>query len=376
MKLKGIAFLAIVLCTYWSASAQCLNGGCEVGISRSQHDNGVFIGHYEDSKKLGLGITYEYSPKGKYTSYANYNRDKKNGVQYEIERLNGSQTTVHTFTSYVDDVPLYPAMRITKENRKTNIEVAFSESNGWKKYTGDKTEGDASIKSIIHEGTPAFLAINGKDVVMAITATVSTIELLSSNPNEKYYNALQILSKNDLLKINIFPKAGADETSFVTNVDWDMQNPQDGTWLYKRYFNNELSYKFYYEDVLALPSQKDVKQQKLQKAFDFITQQIDDYDFDKGYEGRAKDFIDMLKDIKERAQRKGLDIPITYDIAMFELHLRNKDEDKALYFAKSAYLKSTRSYDMIAELISSKLSQHSDILTKIKSTDGFAINNN
>lgn len=359
-----------------SSYSQCLNGGCDVGLSRSEIKNGVFIGHYENGEKLGLGISYIYNPKGTSTSYAEYIGGKKSGVEYQQDVETGTQKTIHTFKNYSNGTVIYPAFRISKEDKKTKIEVAFSDTSGWEKYDGDKTLGDLSVKGIIHDGSPAFIALNGKDQVMAISATVGSISLLSSQITEKYYNALQMDSKDDRITINVFPKAGADETVFRTNIGWDMQNPEDGTWLYKRYFNNELSYKSTYEEVLELPSQKDIKEQKLQKAFDFVAQQVKDYDFEKGYKGKTKDFIDMLRDIKERAERSGLDISSTYDITMIRLYLQIDDRDNVLQYALSACIKSSNSYTLINDLITTNFKQHADLLPLIKKNEGIALSNN
>jgi len=359
-----------------SSYSQCLNGGCDVGLSRSELKNGVFIGHYENGEKLGLGISYIYNPKGTSTIYAEYIGNKKSGVEYQIDMETGTQETVHTFKNYFNGTVIYPAFRISKENKKTKIEVAFSDTDGWKKYDGDKTIGEMSVKGIIHDGSPAFIALNGKDQVMALSATVGSLSLLSSELTEKYYNALQMSLKDNRLTMNIFPKAGADETVFRTNIDWDMQNPQEGIWLYKRYFNNELSYKSTYEEVLELPSQKDVNQQKLQKAFDFIAAQVEGYDFEKGYEGKAKDFMDMLKDIKERAERKGLDISNTYDLTMIRLYLQLDDKDSILKYALSACIKSSNSYTLISDLITTNFKQHADLLPLIKKNEGIALSGN
>ncbi len=376
MKLKLLGITAIWLCTMSSSYSQCLNGGCEVGLSRSEIKNGVFIGHYENGEKLGLGINYINNPKGTSTSYAEYIGGQKSGVEYQQDVETGTRKTIHTFKNYVNGTVIYPAFRISKENKKTKIEVAFSATHGWEKYDGDKTLGEMSVKGIIHDGSPAFMAFNGKDQVMAISATVRSISLLSSEVTEKYYNALQLDSKDNRLTINIFPKAGADETVFRTNIDWDMQNPEDGIWLYKRYFNNELSYKSTYEEVLELPSQKDVKEQKLQKAFDFIAEQVEDYDFEKGYKGKAKDFIDILKDIKERAERKGLDISNTYDLTMIRLYLQIGDKDNILQYALSACIKSSNSYTLINDLITTNFKQHEDLLPLIKKNEGIALSSN
>lgn len=358
-----------------SSYSQCLNGGCEVGLSRSEIKNGVFIGHYENGEKQGLGINYINNPKGTSTIYAEYIGGEKSGVEYQQDVDTGTQKTVHTFKNYSNGTVIYPAFRISKENKKTKIEVAFSKTHSWEKYDGDKTLGEMSVKGIIHDGSPAFMAFNGKDQVMAISATVGSISLLSSEVTEKYYNALQLDSKDNRLTINIFPKAGADETVFRTNIDWDIQNPQEGVWLYKRYFNNKLSYKSTYEEVLELPSQKDVKQQKLQKAFVFIAEQVEEYDFEKGYEGKAKDFIDMLKDIKERAERQGLDISNTYDLTMIRLYLQTDDKDNILQYALSACIKSSNSYTHISDLITTNFKQHADLLPLIKKNEGIVSSN-
>ncbi|MFC4636491.1 hypothetical protein ACFO3O_21475 [Dokdonia ponticola] len=372
MKLKLLSIMAIWLCTMSNSYSQCLNGGCEVGLSRSEIKNGVFIGHYENGEKLGLGINYIYNPKGLLTSYAEYIGDKRSGVEYQQFIETGTEKAIHTFKNYSNGTVIYPAFRISKENKKTKIEVAFNEISGWQKYDGDKTLGELSVKGIIHDGSPAFIALNGKDQVMAISATVGSISLLSSETKEKYYNALQLNLEDDRLTINIFPKAGADETFFRTNIGWDMQKPEEGTWIYKRYFNNELSYKFTYEDVLELPSQKDVKEQKLQKAFDYVADQVEEYDFEKGYDGKAKDFIDMLKDIKERAERSGLDISNTYDLTMIRLYLQIGDEDNILKYALSACIKSSNSYTLISDLITTNFKQHEDLLPLIKKNEGIA----
>lgn len=376
MKLKYLSITAIWLCTMSSSYSQCLNGGCEVGLSRSEIKNGVFIGHYENGEKLGLGINYTYNPKGTSTSYAEYIGGNKSGVEYQQEVETSTKMTIHTFKNYSEGIVIYPAFRISKEHKKTKIEVAFSDTDGWKKYDGDQRLGDLSIKSVIHDGSPAFIAFNGKDQVIAISATVGSIELLSSEVKEKYYNALQMSSDDNRLMINLFPKAGADETVFRTSIDWNMQNPQDGVWLYKRYFDNELTYKYMYEDVLELPSQKDVKQQKLQKAFDFIAEQVDDYDFEKGYKGKAKDFIDTLQDIKERAERKGLDISNTYDLTMIRLYLQNDDKDSILKYALAACIKSSNSYTTINEIITTDFKQYSDLLPLIKKNEGLTLSSN
>ncbi len=376
MKLKLLSITAFLLCLISSSYSQCLNGGCEVGLSRSEIKNGVFIGHYENGEKSGLGINYMYNPKGPSTSYSEYIGGQKSGVEYQQDVETGTQKTIHTFRNYSNGALIYPAFRISKENKKTKIEVAFNDTSGWEKYDGDKTLGDLSVKGIIHDGSPAFIALNGKDQVMAISATVGSISLLSSETKEKYYNALQLSLKDNRLTINTFPKAGADETVFRTNVGWDMQNPEEGIWLYKRYFNNELSYKSTYEDVLELPSQKDVKEQKLQKAFDYVAAQVEEYDFEKGYEGKAKDFIDMLKDIKERAERSGLDISNTYDITMIRLYLQTGDEDNILKYALSACIKSSNSYTLINDLITTNFKQHADLLPLIKKNEGIASSSN
>lgn len=368
--------MAIWLCTMSTFYSQCLNGGCEVGLSRSAIKNGVFIGHYENGEKLGLGINYIYNPKGLLTSYAEYIGDKISGVEYQQFIETGTEKAIHTFKNYSDGIVIYPAFRISKEDKKTKIEVAFNDTSGWEKYDGDKTVGDLSVKGIIHDGSPAFIALNGKDQVMAISATVASISLLSSEVKEKYYNALQLDLENDRLTINIFPKAGADETLFKTNIGWDMQKPEEGVWLYKRYFNNELSYKSTYEEVLELPSEKDIKEQKLQKAFDFIATQVEDYDFENGYKGKAKDFIDMLKDIKARADRNGLDVSNTYDITMIRLYLQIGDKDHILQYGLSACTKSSNSYRLISDLITTNFKQHEDLLPLIKKNEGIVLNSN
>ncbi|TVZ51924.1 hypothetical protein [Dokdonia sp. Hel_I_53] len=370
MKIKLLT-TAMLICTALTTYAQCLNGGCDVGMSRSAIENGVFVGHYEDGEKLGLGISYLYNPEGSSIIYANYINDKPNGVVYQQDILTSDEITVHTFKNHQNGSIIYPAFRFTKENKKTKIEVAFKE-NDWKKYEGDQVEGELQIKNVLFDGSPAFLALNGKDQVMALSATISHIELLSSEPQEKYYNPLQLSSKDNRLVINVFPKAGADETEFKTSLDWDMEKPQEAVWYYKRYFNNELVYKFNYEDVLELPSAQDIKQQKLEKAFEFIAEQVDDYDFEKGYEGKAKDFIDILNDIKERAARKGLTASSTYDITMTKLHLINGDKVKSLQFAQNACDKTPSSYDIITNLIKTEFTEHTDILPMLKKEERLA----
>lgn len=376
MNLKLVSSIVIALCSIWGTSAQCLSGGCEVGLSRSQADNGVFIGNYENGEKSGLGITYTYNPQGSSTSYVEYIEDTKTGVEYRQDVHNSTKETIHTFQSYFNGVVIYPAFRITKEDKKTKIQVTYNSEDGWVKYDGDQTVGELQVVSVIHDGSPAFIALNGKDQVMAISATVETISLLSSEVTEKYYNGLQLDSKDNKLTVNIFPKAGADETIFRTNLDWNMQDPGDGLWLYKRYFNDQLSYKATYDDVLDLPSQKEIKERKLQKAFDFIADQVEEYDFEKGYPGKAKDFIDMLKDIKERAERKGLNISNTYDITMIKLYLQQGDKDKTLQYAQTACIKSANSYNLISELINTKFKDHAELLPLIKKNEGLAISGN
>jgi len=373
MKFKLLSVVFTVFCTILNSYSQCLNGGCEVGLSRSEIENGVFIGHYENGEKLGLGINYMYNPKGPSTSYAEYIGGKKSGVEYQQDIKTGTKKIIHTFKNYFNGVVIYPAFRISKDDKKTKIEVAFNDTSGWKKYDGDQTLGDLSVKSIIHDGSPTFIAFNGKDQVMAISATVGSINLLSSEVTEKYYNALQLDLNDNRLIVNIFPKAGADETVFRTNIGWDMQNSEEGVWLYKRYFNNELSYKSTYEEVLELPSQKDIKEQKLQKAFDFIATQVEDYDFKNGYKGKTKDFIDMLKDIKERGERNGLDISNTYDLTMIRLYLQVDDRDNILQYALSACIKSSNSYMRISNLITTNFKQHVDLLPLIKKNEALAL---
>lgn len=360
----------------WSSHAQCLNGGCQVGLSKAQTDNGVFIGHYENGNKQGLGITYTYNPDGTTTSYADYMEGEKNSVEY-IQTINPTtQVNTHTFQNYYKGTPIYPALRITKEGKKMTIEAAFANNDKWIKYEGKKTIGELKVATKIHDGTPTFIAMNKQDQVMAVSTTVNSISLLSSDETEKYYNPLQFESRNNRLTINIFPKMGTDETIFRANIDWDMKHPDDGLWLYKKYFDSELSYKFTYEEVLDLPSAQEIKQQKLQKAFDFIAEQVEDYDFEKGYEGKAKDFIDMLKDIKERAERKGLTISNTYDITMIRLHLQNGDKDSILKFAQTACIKSSTSYDLIKDLITTQFVKHADLLPLIKQNQGLATSDN
>lgn len=377
MNLKLLFAPAIMLCTMTSINAQCLNGGCEVGLSRSNVKDGVFIGNYEGGKKDGLGISYLYNPKGQTASYVTYMEGEKVGVEYLKEENNSTQTVVHTFKSYSNGSVIYPAFRITKKDSKTNMDVAFDEKSGWEKYDGDKAKGDLQIKSVMHDGSPAFIAFNGKNQTMAISATISSINLLSSEASEKYYNPLQIDLKGERLLVDVFPKVGADETSFRTSTNWDMNNPEDGVWIYKRYFNNELSYKYMYEDVLELPSQQAIKQQKVQKALDFVAEQVEEYNFEKGYKGKAQDFIDILDDIKYRAENKGLAMTTTYDLLMIELYLRKGDKKKSLYYAQSAYEKSPTSYDSINTLVSTKFSDHIDIVKNLKKSDtGLALSEN
>ncbi len=375
MKCKVVLIAAVWLCTMSTSYAQCLSGSCEVGLSRSEIDNGVFIGHYENGEKMGLGISYIYNPTGTTTSFSDYFDGNKTGVEYQIDVETGTENTVHTFKHHLNGAVLYPAIRISKVDKKTKIEVAFSDDNEWSKYDGDTTYNGMSVMSVIHDGSPAFIGLNGDNQVMAVSATIASVNLLTSLETEKYYNPIQLDSKDDRIVISHFPKAGADETVFRTTVGWDMKNFEEGLWLYKRYFNDELSYKFTYEDVLELPSQKDIKQQKLQKAFDFIAAQVDEYDFEKGYEGKAKDFIDMLKDIKERAELKGLDISHTYDLTMIKLHLQSGNEDDVLKYSLTACIKSPNSYTAINEMITNQYPKYIELLPLIKENDRIAVNN-
>ncbi len=370
MRLKLLTTILLMFIAL-TTSAQCLNGGCDVGMSRSAIENGVFIGHYEDGEKLGLGISYLYNAEGSTIIYANYINDIENGVVYQQDIVDGGGTTIHTFKNHQNGNVIFPAFRFTKEDKKTTIEVAFTAEN-WQKYEGDKTEGELQIKNVLFDGSPAFLAINGKDQVMALSATISHIELLSSEPQEVYYNPLQLSSKDNKLVINVFPKAGADETEFKTSLDWDMKTPQEGIWYYKRYFNNELVYKYNFDEILELPSAQDIKQQKLQKAFDFIAEQVNDYDFEKGYEGKAKDFIDLLNDIKERAARQGLTASSTYDLTMTKLYLIKGDKVQSLMYAQNACDKAANNYEVITNLIKTEFAEHSDILPMLKQEERLA----
>ncbi len=366
-----------MLCSITSINAQCLNGGCEVGLSKSNIKEGTFIGNYEGGEKDGLGISYLDNPKGQTTSYAAYIEGKKIGVEYLQERDNTTQTVVHTFKNYFENNVMYPAFRITKQGTKTNMEVAFDEKKGWQKYDGDVAKGDLQIKSLMHNGSPTFIAFNGKDQIMAITTTINSINLLSSQASEKYYNPLQIDLKEERLLVDLYPKAGADETSFRSSTNWDINNPEEGMWLYKRYFNNELSYKFMYEDILELPSDQEIKQQKVQKALDFVATQVEEYNFEKGYKGKPQDFIDILDDIKYRAESKGLSMTTTYDLLMIELYLRKGDKQKSLYYAQSAYEKSPTSYESINTLVSTKFAEHIDIIKNVKKNrTGLALSEN
>lgn len=376
MKSNLVSSVVIALCSMWSSNAQCLNGGCELGLSKSQSGNDIFIGHYENGDKHGLGITYTYNLNKTTISYSDYIIGKKNGVQYKQTLDSATQILIHTFQNYDNDIPIYPALRITKDDNKTKIEVAFTSDLKWSKYDGEKKIGDLKIANVIHNGSPTFIAMNKSNQVLAISATVNTVKLLSSLQTEKYYNPLQLESKDNKLAINTFPKDGTEKTVFRTHVDWDKDNADDGLWVYKRYSNDELSYRFTYEDFLELPSAQDIKQQKLQKAFDFIAEQVDDYDFNKGYQGKVKDFMDILTDIKERAERKGLTISPTYDITMIRLHLENGDKDNTLRYAQTACIKSSNSYDLINDLITTRFVKHVDLLPLIKQNRGIAISDN
>ncbi len=365
MKLSTLRIIAITLFSISSASAQCLNGGCEVGLSRESIKNGVFIGHYQEGERLGLGISYLFNPTGTSTSYTNYISGKKNGVEYHREVETANNTTTHTFKNYFDDTFIYPALRIIKQDKSTAIEVIFSESEGWRKYDGDEKKNNLEVKSTVHDGSPVFLAFNDGNQVMAIATTVSSIELLSSELTEKYYNPLQMDFNDDRLVISLFPKAGSDETSFRASLDWDMEHPEEGLWLYKRYFNNKLSYKLTYSEILELPSEREIKQQKLQTAFELIAKQAEDYDYENGYVGKVQDFIDMLQDIKERAELKGLTISQTYDITMTKLYLQMGNQEKSSYYAQTACVKSINSLTILREYISSKFKEDLNILDNI-----------
>lgn len=118
MKLKLLSITAIWLCTLSSSHSQCLNGGCDVGLSRSEIKNGVFIDPYENGEKLGLGINYIYNPKGTSTNYAEYIGGKKSGVEYRQDVETGTQKTIRTFKNYVDGTVIYPDFRISKEDKK------------------------------------------------------------------------------------------------------------------------------------------------------------------------------------------------------------------------------------------------------------------
>lgn len=366
MKLRIIVITIALLSYSWSSSAQCLSGGCEVGLSTSQTENGIFVGNYENGKKSGLGIVYQSDVNGRTSIYANYIGGEKSGVEYTQTYSELSSLVTHTFTGYQNDVIMYPAFRISKEDRKMMMEVSFGENLGWQKYSGDKTKGNLEIQGRILEDTPTFFALNGSDEIMEITATISSIEVLTSSKTDKYYNGLQLDITNDRILVSHFPKAGANITRFRNSVNWDFENPDTGVWLYRRYFNEELSYKQNYNDVLELPSEKEVKEQKVQKAFDFIAEQVEDYDFNKGYEGKLDDFIDMLTDIKQRAEGKGLDVSYTYDMTMMKLHLQNGNRNRSLYYAQNAYRKSPSCYAAISNLVTTKYCQFEDIIKKVK----------
>ncbi len=370
MKIKLLLTTTISLIVTLNLQAQCLNGGCEVGLSRSHSIEGEFIGHYENGEKQGLGITYKRNIEGLITTYSNYDSDKKTGVAYQLEYDKNTQASIHTFISYEKGVAMYPALRISKVEKKATIEVSFSESDGWEKFDGTKTKEDLQVNTTIYEGTPTFFAFNDGKQIIAISKTVGSINLLTSKASETYFNGLQVESNDNRLLVSVFPKAGADKTIFRTNNITGNEGPEEGLWLYRRYFDNELSYKLMYEDVLELPSQQDVRQQKLQKAFDFVAEQVNDYDFQKGYKGRAQDFIDTLNDIRSRAESKGLAISATYDIIMVELLLHKGDSTESLRYAKSAYEKSSSSYASIDKLILTKFENHTDLLTKIKNKTG------
>jgi len=373
MKLKLLLLSAILSGAAISSRAQCLAGGCNIGLSTSEAKDGVFIGNYEQEKKAGLGITYTYNPEAKQSSYVNYLKDKKDGVEY-IQKLDvQEETIVHTFKNYQNDEVVYPAFRMTKKSKQLIIEVAFDEVSGWKKYNGDQKSKNLQVKSIIHEGSPVFLAFNGKDQVMAIAATVSSIELLSSPVKEKYYSPLQLRINEERFVVDVFPKAGSYKTNFRSNVGWDMENYDDGTWIYKRYFNDELSYKFTYEDILELPSEQEIKQRKVQEAFDFVAKQVKEHNFKKGNKEKAKEFIDILADINARALNKGFTIPVVYDITMTELHLRNGDRAKSLQYAQSAVSKSDSSYKIINNLVTTEFTEYEDLLKEIKTEGELAI---
>lgn len=370
MKSKLLFTISIALFAICNLKAQCLNGGCEVGLSRSQSIEGEFIGHYEAGKKQGLGITYSHNSDGLITTYSSYMENKKSGTSYQLSYNESTNTSVHTFTSYNNDIIMYPSFRVLKTGQKALVEVSFGESDGWEKFDGAMTKEDLQVKTTIYEGTPTFFAFNDGNQIIAFSKTISSIMLLTSSNSEKYFNGLQVDSNDKRLLVSAFPKSGADKTVFRTSNFKGNEMPGDGLWLYRRYFNNELSYKFMYEDVLELPSQQDVKQQKLQKAFDYVAEQVSNYDFQKGYKGIAQDFIDTLNDIKSRAEDKGLAISETYDVIMVELLLHKGKAVESLRYAKSAYEKSPSSYTSINTLISTKFENHKEILSKIKNKTG------
>jgi len=368
--MKLLFTTTIALFAIWGLKSQCLNGGCEVGLSRSQSIEGEFIGHYEDGKKQGLGITYGRNIDYFITTYSNYIDNKKDGVVYELKFDKNTNMSTHTFIAYDNDIAIYPAFRISKLKQKATIEVFFNEEDGWEKFNGDRIEEDLQVKSTIYEGTPTFFAFNDGHQLIAISKTMDSINLLTSSDTQKYFNGLQIESNDSRLLVSVFPNEGAEKTIFRTNDVLGKDGPEDGLWLYRRYFNGELSYKFMYEDVLELASQKDIRQQKLQKAFDYVAVQVDTYDFKKGYKGRAQDFIDTLNDIKSRAEVKGLVISATYDVIMVELLLHKNETAESLRYAKSAYQKSSSSYTSIDKLITNKFEEHKGLLSKIKNKEG------
>ena len=363
MKFK-ILFIAIIV---WSSSnAQCLRGGCDIGLSTSQSKNGVFIGNYEAGKKSGLGIVYNNTSIDNTASFVNYILGKKSGVQYSQTYHKTNQLVIHTFSYYHNDQLMYPIFRITKQDRKTKMEVAFDNDEGWKKYSGDEVNGELQIKSTIYNDVPTFFAFNGENQIMAITTTISVIEILTSPKTDKYYNGLQLNLNDDRMLISTFPHSGGNITRFRSAPYWDIENPDDGVWLYRKYLDKELVDKYIYDDVLELPSEIEIKNEKFESAFDFIAKQVDEYDFEKGYEGKAKDFIDMLTDIKERGQNKGLTVSSTYDLTMMKLYLQKGDRSQALFYAENAYQKSPSNYEKISEIITAKFSQFEDILITVK----------
>jgi len=333
MKFK-ILFIAIIVCVWSSSNAQCLSGGCDIGLSTSQ--------------------------------FVNYVMGKKSGVQYHQTYHKTSQLVIHTFSYYHDDQVMYPIFRITKQDRKTKMEVAFDEEEGWKKYNGDEINGELQIKNTIYNDVPTFFAFNGENQIMAIAATISTLEILTSPKTDKYYNGLQLNLNEDRMLISAFPQTGGNITRFRSTPYWDIENPDEGVWLYRKYFDKELVDKYMYDDILELPSEKEIKNKKFESAFYFIAEQVDEYDFEKGYEGKAKDFIDMLTDIKERGENNGLTVSSTYDLTMMKLYLQKGDRSKALFYAESAYRKSPSNYEKISDVITTKYDQFEDILTTVK----------